>query len=497
MPNVTFVLEAQEAKAVDAFLRVVDAQRKAEGQFGKTTSSAKNQESAMAALSGHLVGMVAGWQTVTKVMELAAAQMGAVAAAQKEMAATAKLSQSSAGVLSQLAAGSPKDMARLRNYAEGISSRTGMDQNQANDLAFALDSTGLGGDSRIFEQLYGSVENLGELAKGVAEIQNAFDGKAGDAESILSRTFAVAGKSIPKASELLQTLPKSVYGVRNLGGDVGEAMAAMGVGANVMEPEAASARIGQFAKFAAKKGFGGEGLFAAVQKTMAATQGMDSEQMAKFIPDTEALTGFKFMADKMADMKAMMGTQGAAVSSRMASQVAEARFSDPRLRALQQADIARETERVARERAYAAEGAQESALVSQLGSAGLAMGEQESTIKTRKAVLESLRGFGVSSDTALGIATSQQVGLFGSFFTGGPVGDSKDYRESLRQQRTQERSIFDDSTSLELQRKDTSLFESSTKSGGAVDDPLGTFVAAVKEFSGAVKHQRISRNATE
>ena len=208
MANVSFVLDAEEAKAVNAFLKVVDAQKKAEAGFNrlnaKTDEHSKKQEnlgsialSSVAKMArrvavhrvGHFGGNARFWTSTTR--------------RRNRAANTVKSTADARGALFQLSGGAAKAA-----EAEKMAATTGMDLTQAYKTQFQISSGDLTeSDRQALVDAMGWAGNQEELSTTFISARSAMGEKeTGGLRQVLAKAITASEYSNADISGLMQGL---------------------------------------------------------------------------------------------------------------------------------------------------------------------------------------------------------------------------------------------------------------------------------------------------
>jgi len=305
MGTVVFRMDADEARAVQAFQRVVDKQRQVERAFGKSTAAA-NQTSMAGKKAGDEVqtmGQKMGTAATSMVAQFATATaaIGAVVAVMRQ---GRKEAEEAANIvrgvedpwkrLVQISGGDAARLSKLTQTARTISEREGLDPAKAAGIVFQAESIGLGdhlGDMAPFAR-------VGDLEKAITstgKIRSIFGEKGGTPRGILSKLLTAAATSDVDVDTIAQQAIKAGPAFFSIGGTADELLAAMSVAAKgTSSPEEGATAIAALASVMRKGGM--KSGFAA---GLDALKGLpeDDPRMAAVKKEKRALTGFTALSE--------------------------------------------------------------------------------------------------------------------------------------------------------------------------------------------------------
>lgn len=294
MANVKFNLEAEEAKAVQAFLRVVDAQKKAEGQFRRTTEEGKKQNlsfdkgvSSLAKWAGGFITATAAIGAATKALQFHNAEID-------KASNRTRTSEFGLAELSQLAGGDEKEMQRMVNEAKKTSGTSGIDRNAAAKLQFNLESFGIADQREMFADLIGTIADPSASAEASVTLQQAFGKEeAGSIRAIMNKGFAGSAITKTDVNALLGNAAQIAPGVAAIGGSDEEALSSLAVLSKARRsPEMAATEINALTKVLMRQGMDKDGLFSGLDQIEKATSRMTGQDKLKFFGDVEGFKAF-------------------------------------------------------------------------------------------------------------------------------------------------------------------------------------------------------------
>jgi len=299
MATVKFNLEADEAKAVQSFLKVVDAQKKSEQQFKRTTKAGANQSKKMSmfarAQKSSVGSMIASYGSLAAAIGLATKAIQFMNAERNQAAGRLRTSEFSLGQLSQLAGGDPKKMREMVDASKATSKEAGIDLNQAAALQFNLESFGIADKRKLFSNLSGTVADPSATAESAVTLQTSFGkGETGGIREIINKGLAASSVSKTTLDQMMTSLASAAPILKMIGASDEESFASLAVLSKARKSsDVASTEIDAVGSVIAKKGFGGSGLLAGIDKLAAAIAGMGDAEKIKFFGRKEGFKGFQ------------------------------------------------------------------------------------------------------------------------------------------------------------------------------------------------------------
>lgn len=222
MGSVTFNLEGQAANAVNAFLKVVDAQAKAEKGFDgladKSRRAKKDVQSGfgqqatqqLKSFAAGALGVGAAIGAITKALQgMHAERKRGAEGAQAQEAGLKRLVQVSE---------TREEFAALRAMTTEIAGREALSLQQAANLVFTAKSIGLEKEAPLFGQASRFTDPLA-LIESVGKVRSIFKEEAGPARRTISQLIFGAGKSDVAIERLARAAIAAAPGFAAIGGD--------------------------------------------------------------------------------------------------------------------------------------------------------------------------------------------------------------------------------------------------------------------------------------
>lgn len=297
--NVKFVLDADEAAAVQGFLKVVDAQRKSERQFDKTNEKQKQQkktqESATSSGIKDLGRMAAGWLSVGAAIGIASKAMSAYNDLRDKAKEAAKDTRFSLGTFSQLANGDPKEMARMVKEAKATNVEAGMPLNDAARLQFNLESFGIADLRKMFADLYGTVESPSDLAEAAVTTQTSFGEKeTGSIRNIINKGLAASALSKTTLEEMSTSSAQIGPVMTQIKASDEESLAALAILSKARKSaDLAATEINSLGATLMEQGLSGKGLFAGIGAISKQMRGKTDAQQLEFFGRKEGFRAYQ------------------------------------------------------------------------------------------------------------------------------------------------------------------------------------------------------------
>ena len=307
MSNVKFILDADEAKAVNGFLKVVDSQRKAERQFKKTNRVIDKQNKLSQGMKKHIdvsiasVGkLAAGWVSVGSAVTIATQAVQKMNEANDRAAETSKQIDFSRSSLTQIAKG-PADLNRMIKEAEKTAIETGMDLVKAENLQYALETQRSGKDRAMVAALDRSIGGRSlDVMASYATARAAFKGgdEIGTAGEFINKAFTAALQTNFRGEQLMGGIPQlaSLAKMNRLTDE--EVMSLLAITAQT------AGSVGKGATQAEgilttmfKRGHGGKGLGVGLREMFLETRDLQGEDLQKYFGRKEGMVGFANVRD--------------------------------------------------------------------------------------------------------------------------------------------------------------------------------------------------------
>lgn len=274
MPDVTFTFDTEEAKAVNGFLRMVEAQKKNERQFNKTTKAAEKQDNKMSLFargqSLAIVRLVAGWGSVETAIGAATAVLERMNRANDQAADSLKGQYEGLGRLFQVYG--PENIDKALRAVRRSRTDFGMAPEEALAFQFDLSSAGfdfLGKNLRgFFGNLKGVVPDVGRLMGGVQKIAaNLPEEDTGTERDIANKLEIASQKSVVDVETMGTVVSMAAKSAALIGAKDEEILAiASQITAGFPSVEQAGTSMARLADEIDKQGLGGEGYIAALDR---------------------------------------------------------------------------------------------------------------------------------------------------------------------------------------------------------------------------------------
>lgn len=304
MANVKFNLEADEAKAVQAFLRVVDAQKKAEGQFRRTADEGKKQSLSFDKGAMALAKYAGGFFTLGTAIGVANKALQFHNAEIDKASSRTRNSEYGLAALSQLAGGDENEMRRMVDEAKKTVATAGIDRTAAAKLQFNLESFGIADQREMFAELIGTIADPSASAEAAVTLQQAFGKEeAGSIRSIMNKGFAGSAVTKTDVNALLSNAAQIAPGVAAVGGTDEEAISSLAVLSKARRSaEIASSEIKALTRTLMRRGMDKDGLFAGMDQIEKATANMSGEDKLKFFGDVEGFQAFSTLQQSRSEL---------------------------------------------------------------------------------------------------------------------------------------------------------------------------------------------------
>ena len=429
MTNVKFVLDADEAKAVKGFLKVVDSQRKAEKQFDRTNKKVDEQNKKSNKAAGDLGRIATSWLSVGAAIGSATKLLSAYNDMNAKGADLAKQSRFELGQLSQLSGGNQRVMNQLVRAAKQTSAEAGIGLGEAAELQFNLKSLGIQDQRKLFADLVGSVRDPSALAKGAVTAQTAFgEAETGGIRNIINKGLAASDLSKTLVDEMLTAMAvvaPVLGGKAGIGATDEEALAALAILSKARKsPEVAATEIASLAFSLKEKGLDKKGLFKALETVQSQLKGKTGKEQIEFFGRKEAFKGFQTLVAQQAQVTVALqqviasgGVVG--IGDRVSGVIRTRRgaqsATERELRAEQELNVAIMNRRGGPE-------ARARATITETQTAGELRGDPFIDIMIKKIAQETVKFFGAGEGTIAGVAGGvESLETFKTFTPGGYI----------------------------------------------------------------------------
>ena len=298
MGVVRFALEADEAKAVRAWLKLTDAERKAEVQAAKVSRATKRvgTDARRAGADGAkaFMSMAAGAISFTAAVAAARHMLGLFDRDRRQAASWAKEEAAFVGPLAQLAGGDPAEMTRMRKAVEASRTGHGLSGQAAAKLQFALESAGEAKNREIFAGLKYIVEDPSTLVEGVTKVKKSFGvDETGNSRAVLNKMLKASGISLTKLEAFGPLAAGAAQAFAKLGSSDEELMGTLAVATQAVgQSSEAKTQLSALAQVITKKGMGGEGFIKGLAKLERAVGQLKDEEQLSYFGREEAARGF-------------------------------------------------------------------------------------------------------------------------------------------------------------------------------------------------------------
>jgi Phage-related minor tail protein len=305
MANVKFILDADEARAVNGFLKVVESQRKAERGFDRVSKKIDKKNNKLASFASGQVSslgkMALGWVGVGSAIAGASALLAKHNELNDKAANRARSSEFSLGALSQLAGGDKKEMARMVSEAKKTSTGAGIGLDEAANLQFNLESFGIGDKREMFANLVGTVNDPSALAEAAVTMQTAFGkDEAGGIRAIINKGLAASSVSKTTLNQMLTSMSQAAPSLKQIGASDEESLGALAVLSKARKSsDVAATELDALSAVIMKKGLSGNGLLGGMGKIDKATAGMSDAEMLTYFGRKEGFKGYQTLKDNM------------------------------------------------------------------------------------------------------------------------------------------------------------------------------------------------------
>ncbi len=460
MSNVKFILDADEAKAVRGFLKVVDSQRKVEKQFGATNRKLNEQN------RGHQKAGKAGVVSVAKLVaswiSVGTAISGATALLQKhndtqvKSADRAKTARFSLGQLSQLAGGDQSEYARMISASKKTSAEAGIDLAPAADLQFQLESFGIADQRKMFARLVGTVSDSGALAEAAVTMQSAFGAdETGSIRDVINKGLAASSISKTTLNDMLTSMSQAAPSLNQIGASDEEGLAALAVLSKARKSsDIAATEIEAISAVLMKKGLSGHGLFRGIGMMREELVGKTDEERVAYFGRKEAFKGFQTLIASLPALASAYESVDAAQHALLARDrvrgAIDVRRYDVDVGAIESAARAEQGALQREMNVHGATELTEQRVISEARSAMLDRGDNGWQIAGRTMAMEMVKYFGGNDNMVAAVVGGKFKGR---------IGDESSIRESNRREAQMMVSSGQASTMAEALRKVAEAWE--------------------------------------
>jgi hypothetical protein len=306
MAKVKFTLEADNAKAVQQFLQLTDAQRKAELGFKKAALSGKKQNKGLTVMAGSLKTLGASLLSVTAIVGGLTKAFSAMAEERKRAAEGAKSTAFSLGELAQLAGGDRKVFKELLSRARTFGVAAGIkDKTLAGQIQFATTSQGLEGiRDEMIALIRGGVikpEDAPELIKSVGVFRTAFGAEeTGTGSQILAKLLKGSARSQTSITGFGPSATIFAQEAKKIGASDEESLAILSVIGNALKSvDIASTTLASLSASMRKMGISGEGYLGALPALKERLSGMTEAEVIKEFGRKEAERAYSAIVDNL------------------------------------------------------------------------------------------------------------------------------------------------------------------------------------------------------
>lgn len=299
MANVSFVLDAEEAKAVNAFLKVVDAQKKAETGFqrlnAKVDEHGKKTESTVNISARSMLEMASGIGAVTLAWNAATSALGKYHEIHERAADLSKQVINFRG-----------EMAQLPNYAENIKQahqlamQSGMGLDEAYKTQYQVASGTLSeADKQAIVDTAGWVNNQEELVTNYISARSAMSAEeVGDFRQMVAKAIAANKNSNATVPGIVKGLAGVGGAVAAVGGTDEEAIGYLAKFTDVYGEDMAKTFVNSMATTIQEKGLQKMGFHKALLKINEKYRKLSGEDRIKYMPREESRKGFDVMTQE-------------------------------------------------------------------------------------------------------------------------------------------------------------------------------------------------------
>jgi len=308
MADVVFRLDSESGKAVQGFLKLLDAQKRLEKGTKTLNRASKSQgDQTVAALKSQVAGFAS----------LAGGIMGAVSAMKQMIAAQLAWRRAQAGKATerlgsrqQLLQISPdtKTFRRLTSAADQVANQTGMSGAAADDFMFALESSGKFGKLPLYRSMVDLTRNREQdpidLVKSVKTFQLASGGarRTGTDRQVINQLLAAAGPTKTGFTEIGAASLRSAGQAARLGASPAENLGAMSMMTSVTkEPEIAGTYLRALLTALVKKGVKDTSIAGAVEGLR--SKNLSGTKLNAYLGNGRAVAGYDVLAGNLDEMQ--------------------------------------------------------------------------------------------------------------------------------------------------------------------------------------------------
>jgi hypothetical protein len=309
MAKVKFNLEADEAKAVNAFLRVVDAQNKTERGMRGINSKTKEQDGLFGKVSSSVKGYLASFAAAGAVVQ-------GIRMINEELDRNVQLTKTaerSRSLSLSLAAGDPETAKFIKDAEKQYMATSGSTAEEAANAVFGIRSVFATEDQQQQAVDFSSkadrmLRSSGKFAEGLGTIMNALgEAETGNVAQLGNKLIAAANVSKTDASEFGNELSRIAKTGASVGAGDEILSSALAFGSASQKSAAeASTRLRALMVDMKKEGIQGD-TFEEKFENMLASGITGSNALGKFTNNVEAAEGFQMVYDDWNRIKKLKG----------------------------------------------------------------------------------------------------------------------------------------------------------------------------------------------
>lgn len=293
MAKVKMVFDAEEAKAVHAFVRLEDKQKKLEQtearMAAKRERHVKRNDSLTKDLTDSISSQIVSWASVAGAITAATTLLAKYNAERKRGAEVAKTFDEAYMPAAQVLA--PEEYQRVKKEAQGSMARYGLSGPEAGKLAKDLVYAGKTDKLDFYGGLKGPVDDVSAVASMVTKFQSAMTKKeTGGDRAVLNKMLTASSITNADLNQIADASMVAATSVAGIGGRDEELLA--GISATVdafKSPDIAANKLKSFADAATNKGLTG-GLTKIVEDLR--SKNMSQKHLKKYLGSSEALQGY-------------------------------------------------------------------------------------------------------------------------------------------------------------------------------------------------------------
>ena len=314
MGTITFRLESDDAGAVRGFLRLTDAQRKAEMQALKVGRASKkvggDAKAGADSAESSLVRMATNFVSIAAAIGLAKKAQQELNEERRRGAEGIKEAEFSYAKLGQVAT-SEADLRHLIAESEKSRHETGMTAREAGDLQFSLRSMGADPDREFFASLYQATgQQPLAVAEGAKTLVAAMGTKeVGTVRQAANKLLVASRASKTSVEKLGPAAAIPAQQAKMAGASDEELLASMasmtaGLGTGESAANLAGTQLASLSTALVKLGMGGKGILAGVEQIE--KLGLSDAALMEKLGRKEAVSGFKLISENKAEIRKLM-----------------------------------------------------------------------------------------------------------------------------------------------------------------------------------------------